>query len=87
MAPPSGGGFFAGRHGVIADAALPPRSRGRSAVATATVRYPIPRDLPARRRDILAGISAAGRTCLGGLAPNEFAARSQQDHNPNGFWL
>jgi hypothetical protein len=23
MAPPSGGGFFAGRHGVIADAALP----------------------------------------------------------------
>ena len=26
-------------------------------------------------------------TCLGGLAPNEFAARSQQDHNPNGFWL
>jgi hypothetical protein len=30
-------------------------------------------------RDILAGISAAGRnTCLGGLAPNEFAARSSR---------
>jgi hypothetical protein len=27
MAPPSGGGFFAGRHGVIAEPALPPRSR------------------------------------------------------------
>jgi len=26
-------------------------------------------------------------TSLGGLAPNEFAARSQQDHNQNGFWL
>ena len=26
-------------------------------------------------------------TSLGGLAPNEFAARSQQDHNRNGFWL
>jgi putative transposase len=26
-------------------------------------------------------------TSLGGLAPNEFAARSQQDHNPGGFWL
>ena len=24
---------------------------------------------------------------LGGLAPNEFAARSQRDHNQNGFWL
>src|SRR5258705_8367765 len=66
---PSGGGFFAGRHGVIADAALPPRSRGRSAVATATVRYPIPRDLAARRRDILAGISAAGRTPASAVWP------------------
>src|ERR1700731_4016024 len=27
MAPPSGGGFFAGRHGVIAEPALPTRSR------------------------------------------------------------
>jgi len=26
-------------------------------------------------------------TSLGGLAPNEFAARSQQDHNHCGFWL
>jgi putative transposase len=26
-------------------------------------------------------------TSLGGLAPNEFAARSQQDHNQTGFWL
>ena len=26
-------------------------------------------------------------TSLGGLAPNEFAARSQQDHNRNGLWL
>jgi putative transposase len=26
-------------------------------------------------------------TSLGGLVPNEFAARSQQDHNRNGFWL
>jgi putative transposase len=26
-------------------------------------------------------------TSLGGLAPNEFAARSRQDHNRNGFWL
>jgi putative transposase len=26
-------------------------------------------------------------TSLGGLAPNEFAARSQEDHNQNGFWL
>ena len=26
-------------------------------------------------------------TSLGGLAPNEFAARSQQDHNRSGFWL
>jgi hypothetical protein len=26
-------------------------------------------------------------TSLGGLAPNPFAARSQQDHNRNGFWL
>jgi putative transposase len=26
-------------------------------------------------------------TSLGGLAPNEFAARSQQDHNRNGSWL
>ena len=25
-------------------------------------------------------------TSLGGLAPNEFAARSQQDHNRNGLW-
>ncbi len=26
-------------------------------------------------------------TSLGGLTPNEFAARSRQDHNQNGFWL
>jgi putative transposase len=26
-------------------------------------------------------------TSLGGLTPNEFAARSQRDHNRNGFWL
>ncbi len=26
-------------------------------------------------------------TSLGGLAPNEFAARSQRDHNQSGFWL
>ena len=26
-------------------------------------------------------------TSLAGLAPNEFAARSRQDHNQNGFWL
>lgn len=26
-------------------------------------------------------------TSLGGLTPNEFAARSNQDHNQNGFWL
>jgi len=26
-------------------------------------------------------------TSLGGLAPNEFAARSQPDHNQNGCWL
>jgi putative transposase len=26
-------------------------------------------------------------TSLGDLAPNEFAARFQQDHNRNGFWL
>ena len=26
-------------------------------------------------------------TSLGGLAPNEFATRSQPDHNQNGFWL
>ena len=26
-------------------------------------------------------------TSLGGLTPNEFAARSQRDHNQNGFWL
>jgi putative transposase len=26
-------------------------------------------------------------TSLGGLTPNEFAARSQPDHNQNGFWL
>ena len=26
-------------------------------------------------------------TSLGGLAPNEFAARFQQDHNRSGFWL
>jgi putative transposase len=25
-------------------------------------------------------------TSLGGLTPNEFAARSKQDHNQNGFW-
>jgi putative transposase len=24
---------------------------------------------------------------LGGATPNEFAARSQRDHNQNGFWL
>jgi putative transposase len=27
------------------------------------------------------------RTSLGGLTPNEFAARSTQDHNQIGFWL
>jgi putative transposase len=27
------------------------------------------------------------QTSLGGLTPNEFAARSQRDHNQNGFWL
>ena len=37
MAPPSGSGFFADRYGVTADAALPPRSRCRSALATATI--------------------------------------------------
>jgi putative transposase len=26
-------------------------------------------------------------TSLGGLAPNEFAARSQQDYNQNGCWF
>jgi len=26
-------------------------------------------------------------TSPGGLAPNEFAARSQQDHKQNGLWL
>lgn len=26
-------------------------------------------------------------TSLGGATPNEFAARSRQDHNQNGFWL
>ena len=26
-------------------------------------------------------------TSLGGVTPNEFAARSQRDHNQNGFWL
>ena len=26
-------------------------------------------------------------TSLGGLTPNEFAARSHRDHNQNGFWL
>ena len=26
-------------------------------------------------------------TSLGGLTPNEFAARSREGHNPNGFWL
>lgn len=26
-------------------------------------------------------------TSLGGLTPNEFAARSQRDHNQSGFWL
>ena len=26
-------------------------------------------------------------TSLGGLTPTEFAARSQRDHNQNGFWL
>src|SRR5215831_10583935 len=37
MAPPSGSGFFADRYGVTADAAVPPRSRCRSALATATI--------------------------------------------------
>src|SRR5215471_1879751 len=37
MAPPSGSGLFADRYGVTADAALPPRSRCRSALATATI--------------------------------------------------
>ncbi len=26
-------------------------------------------------------------TSLGGHTPNAFAARSEQDHNQNGFWL
>ena len=26
-------------------------------------------------------------TCLGGLTPNAFATRSQQDQNQNGLWL
>jgi hypothetical protein len=26
-------------------------------------------------------------TSLGGLTPNEFAARSERDHKQNGFWL
>ena len=49
------------------------------------------RGLPMARRIIEAWrIDYNGRrphTSLGGLTPNEFAARSKQDHNQNGFWL
>ena len=31
--------------------------------------------------------SCRPHTSLGGLTPNEFATRSRQDHNQNGFWL
>jgi putative transposase len=49
------------------------------------------RGLPMARRIIEAWrIDYNGRrphTSLGGLTPNEFAARPRQDHNQNGFWL
>ncbi len=49
------------------------------------------RGLPMTRRIIEAWrIDSNGhrpQTSLGGLTPNEFAARSTQDHNQNGFWL
>ena len=42
------------------------------------------RVIEAWRRDYNADRPHTG---LGGLAPNEFAARSQRDHNRNGRWL
>jgi putative transposase len=42
------------------------------------------RGLPMARRIIEA---CRPHTSLGGLTPNEFAARSPRDHNQNGFWL
>ena len=49
------------------------------------------RGLPMARRIIEAWRldynASRPNTSLGRLAPNEFAARSQQDHNRNGFWL
>src|SRR6188472_4289678 len=49
------------------------------------------RDLPMARRIIEAWrLDYNGyrpHTSLGGLTPNEFATRSNQDHNQNGFWL
>jgi len=49
------------------------------------------RGLPTARRIIEAWRldynACRPHTSLGGLAPNEFAARSRQDHNRNGFWL
>ncbi|HET7237530.1 MAG TPA: integrase core domain-containing protein, partial [Terrimicrobiaceae bacterium] len=49
------------------------------------------RGLPMARRIIEAWwVDYNGRrphTSLGGLTPNEFAARSRQDHNQTGFWL
>jgi putative transposase len=48
------------------------------------------RGLPTARRIIEAWRldynACRPHTSLGGLAPNEFAARSRQDHNRNGFW-
>jgi len=41
--------------------------------------------LPMARRIIEA--ACRPQISLGSLAPNEFTARSQQDHNRNGFWL
>jgi putative transposase len=49
------------------------------------------RGLPTARRIIEAWRRdynvCRSHTSLGGLAPKEFAARSQPDHNHNGFWL
>ena len=49
------------------------------------------RGLPTARRIIKAWRfdynACRPHTSLGGLAPNEFAARSQPDHNQNGCWL